>query len=302
MKDNILKSRSPSSERIETSSPLLSFPTYPNDIISLIDAEDEALIQQVDEVDEEMALVQHAQQGDMEASNRLVQSTYPRVLNYFRNKLRSRPVLKLSIQRVEELAEVKTQDTYERAWKKLPDYHLQGKPFLVILYGIAQKIWQEMLRELVKERNVDDFEAHPELEAERSSCPEEMIIRWEELEELQRALQTLSPTEQRIIHLHYREKQSYQQIARSLNITENNAKTRSYRSRKKLKQLLAPRDMPKGHRQSKQRKRSRLCRRIPRPAKHDKQGGSGRVRMVSLEDEYRRPMFYVYYRTAFTHL
>ncbi|HZO75130.1 MAG TPA: RNA polymerase sigma factor, partial [Ktedonobacteraceae bacterium] len=239
MENNKLKVRSPSFLRMVPSSRPRSSSACPNDIISRVDAEDEALLQRAGEIDEEADLVLYARQGDIEASNRLVQATYPRILNYFRSRLRNRLALRLSPQRVEEIAEVKTQDTYERAWKKLPDYHLQGKPFLVMLYGIAQKIWQETQRELAKERNVDNFETHLELEAEYSSCPEEVVIRSEALEELQRALKTLSATEQLIIHLHYREAQSYQAIARLLNVTENNAKNRSYRSRKKLKQLLA---------------------------------------------------------------
>lgn len=241
LEDNVLKARSPYLESMVPSSRPHSSSACPNDIIFWIDAEDEAPLQRVGEIDEEADLVLCARQGDIEASNRLAQSTYPRILNYFRSKLRNRLALRLSPQRVEEIAEVKTQDTYERAWKKLPDYRLQGKPFLVMLYSIAQKIWQETQRELAKERNVDNFETHQELEAGYSSCPEEVVIRLEEQEELQRALKTLSATEQLIIHLHYREAQSYQAIARLLNVTENNAKNRSYRSRKKLKQLLASR-------------------------------------------------------------
>jgi len=235
------------------SSRVRSSSACPNDIIPLIDVEDEALLQRVGEIDEEADLVLQARQGDREASNRLAQATYPRILNYFRSRLRNRLALKLNPQRVEEIAEVKTQDTYERAWKKLPDYHLQGKPFLVVLYSIAQKIWQETQRELAKERHVDTFETHPELEAGYSSCPEGVVIRSEEQEELQRALKTLSATEQLIINLHYREGQSYQAIARLLNTTENNAKNRAYRSRKKLKQLLDSRALPKGRNQSTRR-------------------------------------------------
>ena len=256
MKDNRLKARSPSAERTDRPSRPLSFSTPLDEIVSQVDATEAVLIQQAGAIDEEAALILHAQQGDMEASNRLAQATYPRVLNYIRNRLRCRLTLKLSAQRVEEIAEVKAQDTYERAWKKLPDYQPQGKPFLAMLYGIAQKICHETLRELAREWNVVDIETCQDLEAEQSSYPEKVVMMMEELEELHRALKTLSPTEQLIIQRHYRDKQSYREIAQALNITVSNAKNKSYRGREKLKQLLVASDMLTGPRQHKQSKRA----------------------------------------------
>jgi RNA polymerase sigma-70 factor (ECF subfamily) len=70
--------------------------------------------------------------------------------------------------------------------------------------------------------------------------PEENLLSSETLRELRGALSKLKEDQATVLYLHYFEGLSVADIAASLNLGEENVKTRLFRGRKKLRELLSP--------------------------------------------------------------
>jgi RNA polymerase sigma factor (sigma-70 family) len=229
--------------------------------------EDERRAQQADQIDNETDLILLAKCGNKAAANRLIELTYPSVQSYLMSRL-SRII---GIQRAEDIAKDRAQETFERAWKKLPDYRPQGKPFVVWLRRIADKILFEWLRELKEEKVVDSLETYQEIEDEQVSRPEEQAITAEKQARYERALAALKPKEQLIVTMRFRENLRFREIGKLLDIKESAAKASFHRIGKKLHKKLTREDAQEERRPSERRKkRPRPKSGIPHQAEHDK--------------------------------
>ncbi|MBI2268954.1 MAG: sigma-70 family RNA polymerase sigma factor [Bacteroidetes bacterium] len=125
-----------------------------------------------------------------------------------------------------------TSQVFLKAMLNLKKYQPQGIPFGSWLYRIARnEIYDQNARNIismvltVEKEGVREMAA--EIEGENNSE--------EKYNQLQNALTTLSEDELEIIELRYFEKHSFKEVGEIVNITENNAKVKTYRILEKLK-------------------------------------------------------------------
>lgn len=124
------------------------------------------------------------------------------------------------------------QDTFVQAWRGLATFR-GGSSFGTWLLGIAHNHWRNARR---KPRPVAVEPAHlAELEPTPSSAPLSDLR-----QDLARALRTLDPDEQAVLHLCYQQGLSRSEIAGVLQWPLGTVKTHLNRGKDKLRPLLAP--------------------------------------------------------------
>ena len=154
--------------------------------------------------------------------------------------------LSLSFLGNREEAEEAAQEIFLRAYRSLHRFSLDRK-LLPWLYSIAinhlRSAYGRMRR---REDHVAAAESEPAAGAD--SDPQHVVI--EELEKaaLRRAVDSLPPTLREVTVLYYYEDLSVETIATILTIGEENVKSRLFRGRQKLREILRPdatlRDVP----------------------------------------------------------
>ena len=178
-------------------------------------------------MNEEMAWINQAQQGNDEAFARLVEHYQTPVYNLCYRML-GEP----------ESAEDAAQESFLRAYQNLTRYDRQ-RPFATWLLSIAAHYCIDRLRKrrftifsLDAER--DDDEAPMELPDTAALNPEQEVVHHEEQEQIQTALAGLDATDRAAVILRYWYDFSEIEIAESLKLTVSAVKSRLHRARRAL--------------------------------------------------------------------
>ena len=182
-------------------------------------------------MNEELAWIIQAQQGNDEAFTRLVEQYQTPVFNLCYRML-GEP----------ESAEDAAQESFLRAYQNISRYDRQ-RPFATWLLSIAAHYCIDRLRRrrftifsLDAEREDDDRPTElPDLDAVN---PEQEAVRREEQESIQSALKGLDATDRAAIVLRYWYDFSEVEIAESLKLTVSAVKSRLHRARKAVARLL----------------------------------------------------------------
>jgi len=125
-----------------------------------------------------------------------------------------------------------TSQVFLKAMLNLKKYQSQGVPFSAWLYRIARN---EIYDQNAKNKISLVLTIEKEGVMKMISEMEEEGNKEERYKELQHALSKLSEDELEIIELRYFEEHSFKEVGDILNITENNAKVKTYRILEKLK-------------------------------------------------------------------
>ena len=134
----------------------------------------------------------------------------------------------------QELAFDVTSQVFIKAMNNLHKYEYRGVPFSSWLYRIAkselnQAFRDRKARKTVNVENMHIFEMIEEFEEDNSSENKAKLIS---------CLSKLNENDLQILEMRYFERRSYKEIGEILEITENNAKVRSFRALDKMKKLF----------------------------------------------------------------
>lgn len=126
-----------------------------------------------------------------------------------------------------------------KALRKLDTYEFRGLPFSAWLYRIAANEVTMFYRQQQRERVVSaDTSLYHEL-VDEDSVEDDTITDQESLKHtLRSALQRLKPEELSLIELRFFEQRPFAEIAEILDITEANAKMRTYRVLERLRKKM----------------------------------------------------------------
>ena len=179
----------------------------------------------------EKELLYRAKRGDDSAFDELVREN-------------ERLVYALCLQRLghQQDAQDVCQDTFLKAWLSLKKFREDSR-FSVWLYRIAANACTDFLRKRktpVLSLNTEDADANPAelLIPDERFSPETLYERKEQLQELSEAMHRLSPVYQEALTLRELGGQSYEEISQTLSLDIGTVKSRIYRARKKLLELL----------------------------------------------------------------
>ena len=187
-------------------------------------------------------LIEQAKKGDEVAFNQLVNLWYKRIYNY---------VLKYSAQ--EDLAGDITQKTFISVFKNLKKLKDAGS-FKPWVYRIATNYCHEEARKQSRNKmvviaptgNDEDDQSPVEYEAEARMFNPERSFQQSELERiLFGSLQALPEDQRSVILMKEYEGFKFNEIAETLNTSENTVKTRLYRGLKVLKRKLEEQNITK---------------------------------------------------------
>lgn len=170
-----------------------------------------------------------AAQSDPRQFRPLYQRYYEQIFRYVFRRCES-----------EALAADLTSQVFLKALKELHKYENRGLPFSAWLYRIASNEINMFYRKQKKQRVVSaDTSLYRELEDTGSEQQaEKMQIELQE-QQLRKVLKTLKPEELSLIEWRFFEKRPFAEIADLLDITEANAKMRTYRLLERLRKKLS---------------------------------------------------------------
>jgi RNA polymerase sigma-70 factor (ECF subfamily) len=180
---------------------------------------------------QEQAWVEAARTGDRHAFSRLVESY-------------SRPVYNLTYRMLgnPQEAEDAAQETFLRAYTRLDQYD-DGHKFSTWIFSIANHYCIDRLR---KRRAVQiSIDDNPVLEnlQDEEPLPEHTALGREQSAEIQLLLGQLEPDYRTPLVLRYWENLSYEEIAAAMNLTVPAIKSRLFRARQRLAELIAAREV-----------------------------------------------------------
>lgn len=134
----------------------------------------------------------------------------------------------------EETAFDVTSQVFLKALNNLPKYEYRGVPFSSWLYRIAKSELYQSFRDKKAQRtvNIESFQLFELMEDFDEDNKEENKKR------LFHCLKLLKEKDMQLIEMRYFERRSFKEIGEILEITENNAKVKAFRSIEKLKQLF----------------------------------------------------------------
>ena len=179
---------------------------------------------------EEKNLIKKAQKGDSSAFESLVFAHEGFVYNLALRTLRSPPE-----------AEDAAQEVFIKAWTSLGSFRGDSK-FSVWLYRICGNVCTDMLRRRKDTLSLttEDDNGETELEiADSAPTPHEALEKKERSAALQRALEALPEDYRRAIFLREVGGMSYEEISSALKIDLGTVKSRIFRARKKLCEILS---------------------------------------------------------------
>jgi len=175
---------------------------------------------------DEALWIQQARAGNVEAFGRLVRAYQTAVYNLAYRMLGDRME-----------AEDTAQETFLRAFQYLDRYDLD-RPFRTWLLSIAAHHCIDRLRRQRPALPLDPDHRGGEGEAD----PEEVLIRKEAREAVQRLLLRLPPTDRAAVVLYYWYGESLREIAQALGLTVSAVKSRLHRARWRLAQGMEEAD------------------------------------------------------------
>ncbi len=182
--------------------------------------------------DEEKLIIRKAQKGDIAAFEELVKAHEGFVYN-----------LALRSLRLETDAQDAAQEVFIKAWTSLGSFRGDSK-FTVWLYRITGNVCTDMLRRRRSDTislTVDNGEGgDTELEiTDTAATPHEALERKERSAALASALESLPDDYRRALLLRESGDMSYDEIASALKIDIGTVKSRIFRARKKLREILS---------------------------------------------------------------
>lgn len=134
-----------------------------------------------------------------------------------------------------EAASDATQEIFIRSYKSLGTFKI-GRNFRSWIFSIAfHHLYSGWKR---KKRDQEKLQRSYYPEEVGHTNPEENLLSSENTRELQGALAKLKEDQATVLYLHYFEGLSVADIADALHLGEENVKTRLFRGRKKLRELL----------------------------------------------------------------
>lgn len=134
----------------------------------------------------------------------------------------------------EETADDVTSQVFLKAIKNIEKYEYRGIPLSSWLYRIAKSEINQSFRDKRRKREINIKNIHIAIFMEVFS-DETKILNRKRLEE---ALSQLNGLDLQLIELRYFEDRPYREIGEILNISENNAKVKTYRAIEKLRRLF----------------------------------------------------------------
>ena len=172
-----------------------------------------------DRLNEELMLISHAKR-DPEHFGPLYSKYHEQIFRYIYQRMDD-----------EELAFDVTSQVFIKAMNHLHKYEYRGVPFSSWLYRIAKSELYQAFRDRKARRTVNVesmhmFEMIEEFDEDDSS---------ENKAKLVKVLSGLKENDLQLIELRYFEKRSYREIGEILDLTENNAKVRTFRALERLK-------------------------------------------------------------------
>lgn len=127
------------------------------------------------------------------------------------------------------------QKTFVKALEKLDKYEFRGLPFSSWLFRIAINELNQFFRDKKKIRtvNIDSSEVN-----RLFSDVDDSIYDEDQIQMLKTSLKYLSSGDYLMIEMRYFEERPFKEIAQILEITETNAKVKTYRALDKLKKVV----------------------------------------------------------------
>ncbi|HLU87943.1 MAG TPA: sigma-70 family RNA polymerase sigma factor, partial [Taishania sp.] len=134
----------------------------------------------------------------------------------------------------EEMAFDVTSQVFMKALKNLHKYEYRGVPFVSWLYRIAKSELYQAFRDNKADRtvNIDTVQVIGFIEEFDQDENEE------NRERLLKSLSKLKEEDMQLLEMRFFEKRSFKEIGEILEITENNAKVKSFRALDKLKKIF----------------------------------------------------------------
>lgn len=172
-----------------------------------------------------------AKAGDRQAFSSLVESY-------------TRPVFNLTYRMLgnSQEAEDAAQETFLRAWSRLEQYDSDHK-FSTWIFSIANHYCIDRLRKRrTTQVSIDDNPMLQNLEGDEP-LPEHTTLRREQSSEIQILMGQLDPDYRTPLVLRYWENLSYEEIAASMALTVPAVKSRLFRARQRMADLLAAREV-----------------------------------------------------------
>jgi RNA polymerase sigma-70 factor (ECF subfamily) len=177
-------------------------------------------------VDTELDLIEQARQGDRNAFGELVRRHYESVVHV---------VYRMCGEA--QLAEDAAQEAFIRAWVNLPSFEPRAS-IRNWLYRIAVNAALDVLRRKSEETVEDEVLL---MVSDQTAGPEEALIRKEQAELLQQALQSLPAASRSVLVLREYGGLSYQEIASVLDIPIGTVMSRLNYARNRLREVLGHR-------------------------------------------------------------
>ncbi len=175
-----------------------------------------------EDMQQEQILVEAAKQ-DPEEFRGLYNRYYERIFLYVWQRLDDK-----------EVAHDVTSQVFLKAMQNLYKYEFKGVPFASWLYRIAKSEVYTVLRKLQVQRTVNiDSVGMGDMVSEMEEDP---YAEW--MPVLSAAVAELEEDDLQLVEMRFFEKRPFKEIADILDITENNAKVRTYRILEKLKKIL----------------------------------------------------------------
>ena len=173
-------------------------------------------------IQEEMTLIMEAKK-DPKRFGPLYSKYHEQIFRYVYQRMDS-----------QEMAFDVTSQVFIKAMDNLHKYEYRGVPFSSWLYRIAKSELYQAFRDKKARKtiNVESFhlfEVIEDMEEEDNSLNKKKLFQ---------SLSLLKDNDLQMIELRYFEKRSYREIGEILEISENNAKVRSFRALEKLKKLF----------------------------------------------------------------
>lgn len=175
-----------------------------------------------DEIKSEAQQIELSKQ-DPKAFRAIYDKYFPQLLNYVYNRMDDK-----------NLAIDVTQQTFLKALKNIHKYENRGLPFSSWLYRIAHNELNDVFRKNAKLRTVnltDHFSNMLQQEME-----DEGLNDW--ITKLKIVIKSLKEADFRIVEMRFFEERPFAEIGEILEITENNAKVKTYRILDRMKTML----------------------------------------------------------------
>lgn len=140
----------------------------------------------------------------------------------------------------EEAADV-SQDAFLRAYQALGSFHVD-RPLKPWLCRIAANLALNRLKRRRPELSLDGDQAEPGLELPDTSAePQATLLQSERQHMLRRAILALPPEQRAVIELRHFQELSYDEMAAALEVSLATVKSRLFRARQQLRQILEKR-------------------------------------------------------------